>query len=228
MSISDIDVDAARKPQVSAETLDPLALSIEEPIVALGLAVQEMLVQKLGASPEVAFDLAKEILCLTGNVPSDLEDDPARSIESDRDKIIREGIRLGEETRRRGISTQPSPDQVTALACVYLQEELKRLHIVVKNDSLGLKSGTAAIQQLAAVRAELAEKTAALRAVDREASAKHIETKIAEAREAERAAVTAEVTALRAICAQLRSENEELRANKKKLREALDRAKEKQ
>lgn len=142
---------------------------------------------------------------------------------------MNEGVRLGQETRQRGKSTHASPSEIAALACVYLDEELKRLLMVVRQGKAELDFGRSAIQQLAqqlaAARAELAEKTAALRAVDRETSADFIEAKVAEARESGRAAAAAEVASLRAEIARQRSEVDELRANKRKLREALDRAK---
>jgi uncharacterized membrane protein len=84
-------------------------------------------------------------------------------------------------------------------------------------------------RDLAEARAELEEKTAtlrALRAIDREASRAAIDRMIAEAREEAVASVTTDLEALRSEVGRLRSENDDLRRSKRKLREALDRARE--
>ena len=80
--------------------------------------------------------------------------------------------------------------------------------------------------QLGRAEAELAEKTAALRAVDRDGSMRRIEAQVAIAREAERLLSISTIEELRADNARLRSEVDDLRASKKKLREALERSKE--
>jgi chromosome segregation ATPase len=82
-------------------------------------------------------------------------------------------------------------------------------------------------QHLEETEAELSQRTSLLRSYNREATAARIETRVAEAREAERASIGNTIEDLRSECVRLRSENNELRASKKKLREALERLKEK-
>jgi hypothetical protein len=81
-------------------------------------------------------------------------------------------------------------------------------------------------ERFTAAEVEIEQKTVALRSFNREASADRLETRVAEARAAERAAVAAELETLRSKVAKQQSEIDELRASKKKLREALERAKE--
>jgi prefoldin subunit 5 len=78
-----------------------------------------------------------------------------------------------------------------------------------------------------AAETEIAQKTAALRSINREGSTERLEARLADARAAERAVVAVELETLRSKVANLQSEIDELRAAKKKLREALERSKEK-
>ena len=82
-------------------------------------------------------------------------------------------------------------------------------------------------ERFAAAEADLAHKTAALRSINREGSTERLEARLADARAAERAVVAVELETLRSEVANQQSEIDELRAAKKKLREALERAKEK-
>jgi chromosome segregation ATPase len=81
-------------------------------------------------------------------------------------------------------------------------------------------------RELADARAELAEKTAVLRQCDPDDVRRRVEAARAGGKAEALATVDFEMTVLRGEVARLKSENEELRASKKKLREALERAKE--
>jgi len=108
--------------------------------------------------------------------------------------------------------------------------QLKDMRDELRGAKLELEDATQAIRglqgQLARAEAELAEKTTALRAVDREVSSRRLEEQVAIAREAEHRLSTSTIEGLRAENARLKSENDDLRASKKKLREALERARE--
>jgi len=80
--------------------------------------------------------------------------------------------------------------------------------------------------QLTKADAELAEKTAALRQTDPKVTQRRLESAVAEARAAEVERCSNELMNLRAEVARQRSEITDLRLSKKKLREALERAKE--
>jgi hypothetical protein len=87
------------------------------------------------------------------------------------------------------------------------------------------KSHQATRGRLETVEGELAERTAALRRVDARHIQERLEREVAAARMLEREAVAADLARMRAEIATRQSENDELRATKKKLREALERAK---
>ena len=82
-------------------------------------------------------------------------------------------------------------------------------------------------ERFAVAEAEIAQKTAVLRAINREGSTERLEARLAEARASERAVIAIELETQRSEIARQRSEIDELRAAKKKLREALERTKEK-
>jgi predicted nucleic acid-binding Zn-ribbon protein len=81
-------------------------------------------------------------------------------------------------------------------------------------------------RELADARAELDAKTSVLRQCDPDDVRRSVEAARAGGKAEALATVEFEMTVLRGEVARLKSENEELRASKKKLREALERAKE--
>lgn len=132
--------------------------------------------------------------------------------------------RIGEARQSGALAITPTVEASRLLAQLKdMRDELRS----AKQELDGTTQIITGLQgKLGRAEAELEEKTAALRAIDREVSARRIEAQIAVAREAERLLSTSTIEGLRAENAKLKSENDELRASKKKLREALDRAKE--
>jgi chromosome segregation ATPase len=98
-------------------------------------------------------------------------------------------------------------------------------HVARDNLSEAMQMIQSLQSHLEETEAELSQKTSILRSYNREESTARIEARIAEVRDVERAAVAKELNDLRGENARLHSENDELRASKKKLREALERLK---
>jgi regulator of replication initiation timing len=161
------------------------------------------------------------------NVPDELDGDDRKWA------IIGTAVGIAQATHIRHVpNSQLNKTELLASGLTQIYRELrahqKKLNDYRKDmpDLATLAAEVKGLEQrLAAAEADATEKTAALRVIDREGNAKRVERLVDEAREQERAKVAAELTALRAISARLRSENDDLRAGKKKLREALDRAK---
>ena len=108
--------------------------------------------------------------------------------------------------------------------------KLKEMRDAIRDSGAHLKGAEQSIvtlrDQLERTKAELAEKTVALRRTDPDAVQRLIDKAVTAARDAEAVRGAGELAILRAEVSKQRSEIDELRASKKKLREALERAKE--
>jgi len=142
----------------------------------------------------------------------DVTDEELRELVDDGDsspsKTVRGGITLSDERAARLL-----------LQLNQLRDEAR----IARTDLLDAEQAISALKQtLASTEAEVAKKDAALRACKPDKVARRVE----EARAAGAAEREQECLKLRAEVGRQQSEIEELRASKKKLREALERAKE--
>jgi hypothetical protein len=113
--------------------------------------------------------------------------------------------------------------EVLAVALAMMKSSISEAEAATKQEQ---ESHQRTLRLLREAESEIADKTAALRRADPEGVDRRVEIAVAAARENERAIVADELTKLRADVARQQSEIAELRASKKKLREALERAKE--
>lgn len=106
-------------------------------------------------------------------------------------------------------------------ACDHLRNQDKLHGLLLEREQ---QAHQATRMRLGALEDDLASRTAALRKVDEKHIEERVAREVAAARERERDLVAAEAAKLRSDLATSRAEVEELRASKKKLREALERA----
>lgn len=152
---------------------------------------------------------------------SDMTDEDLQQIADDSVSSVK---RFEEVTKRGAFGVLAGDDADKTL------RRLKEMRDEARGARDDLNDAAREIEQLQRrffeAEAELAEKTTALRQVDRDASTRRFERAVADARAEETARSAAEIERLRGVVVRQESEIIELRASKKKLREALDRARE--